>query len=312
MQQHQREAILSWANTETHWHDGSNQFAATKPGFSMPRTRHQNLTPSSRGPRFMFNSIQPVMRAAMEDRFEVAYQPCVDLRNGRVVHIEALLRWPEAPRGYAVPEVIRSLERSGMILQVGAAILRKACEDLARIRREGHRNLTMSVNLSSAQLFDDKLPALVEHALAVGDIPPSRLFLEMTETMIPNLELARRMLGQLRAMGVRTVIDDFGVGSSNLVLLRELPVHSIKLDKTFVAGVARSSRDSALASTIVRMATALGMDLIAEGVERAAQVKWLLANGVTRGQGFLFSPAVPLNQLIGLIQQPFKVPGSAR
>lgn len=252
-----------------------------------------------------------MIRAVARQEFRLGYQPCIDAVTGRITHLEALLRWPTAPPGITIQGLVESLESNGLILQVGAWVVRQACRDLALLRREGHKRLSLSVNVSHAQLRDPELVSVIEDSLRLNRIPPARLKIEMTETMVPDIAKARHLVGRLFSLGVRTMIDDFGVGFSNFGLLREIPASSIKLDRSYTAEIFNSKRSAALTESILSMADRLSLEVIAEGVETEQQARWLTARNVRQLQGYYFSPAVDLGRMRQLmVDQPWLKPAA--
>ncbi len=230
-----------------------------------------------------------VRAAAADDDFELAFQPMVDMRDGRVVAVEALLRWP----GSRVSPVdfVPQLEESGLIVGVGGQVLSRAVEQAARWWAQG-RDTGVSVNLSSVQLGDPQLVDRVRTALATSDLPPDRLTLEVTEgLLLRDLDAAVEVLGQLRETGVHVALDDFGTGYSSLAYLHRLPIDVLKVDRSFVSAAVTSERDLVVLRAIVALGVELGLTVVAEGVQEVAQVELLLSLGCTVAQGFLL--AVP-------------------
>lgn len=262
----------------------------------------------------MANTLSSVHRAVVEGQFALAYQPCVDNRTGKISHLEALLRWPLSPPNLSINDLVATLERNGLILHVGAWVVRQSCADLSRFRAAGHRDLTLSINVSGSQVFDLGLPDLIDRSLRGGQIPPSRLMVEITETMVPDLLRARELVNALGKLGVQTLIDDFGVGFSSMSLLKDLPAAgAIKLDRSFVQGLGTDRRGSIVAESIVQLASRLGLRVIAEGVETPAQVRWLRKHGVHLSQGFIYSAAVSFEDMLTMLeQQPFKQKRTSR
>jgi len=226
---------------------------------------------------------------------QVYYQPIVGLGHGEgVVGFEALVRWAHRSRGLISPAVFVPIaESAGLISDIGGWVLTEAVAQLARWHREGRIPATtyISVNLSARQLRDPGLVGSVREVLDANALVPSALCLELTESVLmDDAEDAVGVLDAIRDLGVRLAIDDFGTGYSSLSYLRRLPVHDVKIDKSFVDGLASGSgSDEALVAAIVVMATALGKTTVAEGVETEAQAQRLRALGATRGQGYLFA-----------------------
>jgi EAL domain-containing protein (putative c-di-GMP-specific phosphodiesterase class I) len=220
------------------------------------------------------------------------------LETGEIVAVEALLRWQHPEHGLISPaKFIPIAEQTGLIVPIGAWVVREACRVAAEWRREpGAQDITMAVNLSPRQLGAVDLVDTVRDALADAELPPSCLCLEVTETALMNdMDTALAALGKLKELGVRLAIDDFGIGYSSLMHLKQLlPVDILKIDKAFVDGVLERAEDRAIVEAVVRLAGALGVDAIAEGVETAGQADALRALSCGYAQGFHFArPSTP-------------------
>jgi len=228
------------------------------------------------------------VRAAVEDDvLELVYQPLVDLTDGRVVAAEALLRWPGS--GVSPVEFVPRLEQTGLIVEVGALVLERAVEQAARWHREG-RTASICVNLSPLQLVDDDLVGRVRRVLGVSGLPPERLTLEVTESLLlRDLDASVDLLRRLRVIGVRVALDDFGTGYSSLAYLHRLPIDVLKVDRAFVRAAAVSHRDLVVLRSIVALGRELGLAVVAEGVQDVAQVDLLLQLGCRVAQGFLLA-----------------------
>ena len=222
------------------------------------------------------------------------YQPWVDLRSARVLGVEALARWPHPALGSIPPaDFIPVAEASGLILQLGAWVLAEAVREAASWP---NRALRVSVNVSPRQFQDPGLAATVQSALARFGLDPRRLQLEITEgVLIDSSDRTLATLSALRAMGIAIALDDFGTGYAGLDVVRRLPLSALKIDRSFVAGLATGQTDVAIVRAMAEMARALDLHLVAEGVETDAQRVALLGLGITEGQGWLFGrPAPPL------------------
>jgi diguanylate cyclase (GGDEF)-like protein/PAS domain S-box-containing protein len=239
------------------------------------------------------------LRYALErDELKLVYQPEVSLTSGRIVAVEALLRWHHPTRGVVSPaSFIPIAEQSGMIVPIGGWVLREACRAAAQWRREsGGDDLMIAVNLSPRQLSAVDLVETVSDALTAADLPPSALCLEVTETALTaDMELAVQALGRLKEVGVSVAIDDFGIGYSSLMHLKQLlPVDILKIDKSFVDGLVDRPEDRAIVEAVVNLAGALEVDAIAEGVESADQADALRDLHCAYAQGFHFArPSTP-------------------
>ena len=234
-------------------------------------------------------------RAIRNSEFEVYFQPILDVVADRVIATEALLRWRDPDRGLVLPSTFVPLaEDTGLIVPIGDEMLRSACESLVRWRRNGASSgLRMCVNLSSVQLREHGFERRVGAILEETGCPASALTLELTEssTMIDG-ELAIETLRALKALGVRLVIDDFGVGHASLTFLREAPVDGIKIDRRFISNMLSDPRDLVIVGALAKLARGLGLDVIAEGVESAEQSQRLARLQCFVQQGNHFSDAV--------------------
>jgi diguanylate cyclase (GGDEF)-like protein len=227
--------------------------------------------------------------------FSVAYQPQVDLRSGRVIGAEALLRWSYRGRPVPPAEFIPVAEDTGLIVPIGAWVLRTACAVAARQSRlmPGFR---MGVNLSARQLADPRLTEQVARALTTTALPPRQLCLEVTETtLMDDAPAALATLRTVHELGVTFAIDDFGTGYSSLLYLKRLPVSALKIDTAFVRGLGRDADDEAIVASTIQLGHALGRRVIGEGVETQGQQAHLEALGCRYAQGFRFGHPGPLS-----------------
>jgi len=236
------------------------------------------------------------MRAALAHReFTLSYQPQFDLRTGRLIGAEALIRWRHPEKGPISPaRFIPLAERSGLIVPIGEWVLQEACAQAQRWRAAGWTDLTISVNVSPVQFRRGSVETSVAQALADSGLPSVNLELELTESLLiqDSLQLAES-LASLRRMGVRFAIDDFGTGYSNLAYLKRFEVERLKIDQTFVRRLTDDVQDQAIVRAIVQMASSLNLFTVAEGVEDGATLALLGDLGCQQGQGFHWSPAVP-------------------
>jgi diguanylate cyclase (GGDEF)-like protein len=242
------------------------------------------------------------LREAIEhESLTLAYQPIVDLRDGRIVAVEALARWSHPTRGNVPPSVfIPNAEESGLIVPLGDWVLRRACQDIADLRRTGvaARDLRLSANLSPRQLADPAIVATVLGALSGARLRPDALDIEITESLV--LDCGEEGLGylrELRAAGCRVSFDDFGTGFSSLGNLRSLPIDGLKIDLSFVSAMLRGGVDAAVVEAVIRLGAALGMAVVAEGVENAATAERLAELGCPFGQGYYFARPEPIDAL---------------
>ncbi len=227
------------------------------------------------------------------DELVVHFQPELDITTGRTVGVEALVRWNHPQRGLVPPaEFITIAEETGLIVPLGAAVLREACSVMAGWQRFDAERAAMSVsvNLSARQLLAPNLPDVVGDALEASGLPPESLCLEITESvLLEDSEACARALERLKSFGVRIGVDDFGTGFSSLTYLKRFPVDILKIDRSFVDGLGRSREDRAIVASIIDLAHAFGLTTIAEGVETAEQLAELKTLGCELGQGYLWS-----------------------
>jgi len=250
-------------------------------------------------------------RALERDEFFLLYQPTIDLATGAFGGVEALLRWRHPQRGVLLPaDFIPTLETSGLIVQVGQMVLNRACEQGAEWRAQGHR-LTISVNISSVQLERDRIIDDVHGALSASGLDPGALILELTETtLMLDVEATVTRLNMLKALGVRIAVDDFGTGYSSLAYLRQFPIDVLKIDQSFVSGVAKAEESAAIVHTLVQLGKVLGLETVAEGIENEDQRMRLMAEDVNVGQGFLFAHPLDVKAVNDLLQRSDTSPTS--
>ncbi|WP_079539400.1 putative bifunctional diguanylate cyclase/phosphodiesterase [Bradyrhizobium lablabi] len=238
--------------------------------------------------------------AIQNDVLRPYYQPLIDLSTGRITGFEALVRWPHAERGMISPaEFIPVAEDTGLINALGGLMLRRACMDAAIWPDE----VRVAVNLSPLQFRGGNLLSVVMDALKQSGLPPKRLELEITETLL--LEKSSQVLATLhalRALGVRISMDDFGTGYSSLSYLRSFPFDKIKIDQSFVRDLGANPDAQAIVRSIISLGMGLGVTITAEGVETEAELSCLRSEGCHEGQGFLFSRARPNVEIVGLLK----------
>jgi diguanylate cyclase (GGDEF)-like protein/PAS domain S-box-containing protein len=238
-------------------------------------------------------------RAIEQHEFCVHYQPQVDIRNGRVVGVEALLRWAHPTEGMIMPlRFIPLLEEQGLIRQVGPWVLRQACVDWLDWQRRGIAPGSIAVNLSGTQINTHGAVEEISRILEETGMPAGRLELEVTETFVMHdPESNINALHRLRELGIRLAIDDFGTGYSSLAYLKRLPINKLKIDRSFIRDVPGDSDDEAITRAVVGLGRSLNLEIIAEGVEDEACVQFLLREGCHTGQGYLWAKPMPANEL---------------
>lgn len=238
----------------------------------------------------------------------VHYQPSVDLTTGRVTSVEALARWEHPERGTLSPsEFIRLAEETGLIIGLGLSVLSRACQQARQWEIElGHDSPRVHVNLSASQLTTSNLPVLVEAVLESSALTPSKLCLEITESVLmEDAPAVIDTLWQLKRLGVMLAIDDFGTGYSSLSYLGRFPVDIMKIDRSFIDGLGPDPEDSTIVAAIVNLAHTLDLETIAEGVETPEQIERLRALGCKGAQGFLLAKPLPATDLRPLLEQTF-------
>lgn len=251
--------------------------------------------------------LQDLQRALVNGQLEVHYQPIVDLQTGRVSKCEALLRWQHPQYGNLSPSYFVALaESTGLIHELGDFVLQRACRDLATINQQQAQSLTVCVNVSATQLIGEPFVQRVLHLLAVHHLTAEALELEITEQVFAKQQdLVMLCMRQLSAKGVGFAIDDFGTGYSNLANLQRFEVNTLKIDRSFVYNLQTNANNRALLTAIVQMALSLRLQLIAEGIECFEEARFLTDLGCHMGQGYLWSKAQPLAQLLHLLtEQP--------
>lgn len=244
-------------------------------------------------------------RAIDREELDVCFQPQVDLATGSFFGVEALCRWEHPGRGPVPPDhFIRLAEQADLIVPLGDLVLRRACQAAAQWRADGFTDLRVAVNLSPRQLAQSHLVQKVADTLRETGLTGDALDLELTETTIATVsESTPRILQDLRAMGIRVLVDDFGTGYSSLAYLRRFAVDAIKIDRAFVAGLGKDATDDALVRTLIEMAHALRLLVVAEGVENRRQVELLRAMHCDVAQGFFFSRPLSLPSLRQLVER---------
>jgi EAL domain-containing protein (putative c-di-GMP-specific phosphodiesterase class I) len=243
-------------------------------------------------------SLETSLRRALErDELLLHYQPKLDLRSGRFVGVEALVRWQHPEWGLVPPDrFIPLAEETGLIVQIGEWVLRTACAQNRAWQSAGLPPVVMSVNLSPRQFRQDALFKSVVRILSETGLQPEHLEMEITESMVMhNADASIAILKALKEIGVHLSVDDFGTGYSSLAYLRSLPIGILKIDRSFVDGIngPGAKNDGVLAQAIISLGHSLKLKVIAEGVEEQAQLEFLKAHNCDEAQGYLFSRPVP-------------------
>jgi diguanylate cyclase (GGDEF)-like protein/PAS domain S-box-containing protein len=246
--------------------------------------------------------LSEMRHAAVDGELRLHYQPVVSLEDETIVGVEALVRWQHPRHGLVPPdEFIPFAEHSGLITEIGGWVMAEACRQAAQWTgdRLPGRRLLMSVNISGRQLAQGAgLVESVRAALTDSSVDPTGLVLEVTESaLMDDAEAALRSLEELKSLGVRIAIDDFGIGYSSLAYLKRFPVDLLKVDRSFVAGLGQNQDDAAIVHSVIELAHAFGIDAVAEGIENRRHLAILQDLGCAFGQGYLWSPALPAAEL---------------
>ncbi|MGD8191280.1 sensor domain-containing protein [Brevibacillus ginsengisoli] len=272
--------------------NGGNQFQCYLP--SMNRRSVERL--------MMENSIR---RALDKEEFDVYYQPQVDLSTGRIMGLEALIRWKHPEKGMISPATFIPLaEETGLILRIGEWVLRKACSQIKAWHEAGFPRVPVSVNLSPRQFVKMDLADSIKNILKETGLEPEWLELEITESVLmQNSDANIAVLRDLRDFGIRISIDDFGTGYSSLGYLKRFPIDCLKIDQSFIRDMTKSREDAAIATAIITLAHNLNLRVIAEGIETEEQAVFLRSQRCNAMQGYLFSPPIPAHQCVALLEQ---------
>lgn len=249
-------------------------------------------------------SLERDLRAALtRQELRVFYQPQVETKTGRVLGLEALVRWAHPERGLLYPgDFLALAEETNLISDVSEQVLATGCREVKRWIAEGHKDLRLAVNLSPAQVDHPRFVHNLMAQLVKSDFPPGNLEIEITENSImSDLEQISHKLRELASYGVRIAIDDFGTGYSSLNYLHKLPIHTLKVDQSFVRSIRHEEGDACVVNAIVAMAHGLRLDIVAEGVETDIQLDYLRNLGCQQVQGFFYGPARPAEEIDTLL-----------
>jgi diguanylate cyclase (GGDEF)-like protein/PAS domain S-box-containing protein len=274
------------------------------------RNGFQLCTPAMNARSLERLTLENDLRQGIErHEFRLFYQPQIDLASGRIVGVEALLRWQHPSRGLVSPDAfIAVAEEARLIVPIGEWALRRACEQAVAWRAAGQR-LRLAVNLSALQFQQRSLPESIRRILEETGLDPRHLEIEITESAaMQNAALTVEVLSALRAIGARIAIDDFGTGHAALAYLKQFPIDALKVDRGFVADLEVSREDRAIVTAIISLAHGLGIRVIAEGVETEGQLRFLSDHGCDEYQGFLVSPPLPPEHLPPLFPDPRGTP----
>ena len=295
------EDLLAAANVAMHEakRAGKGRYVAFEPRMQAEARRRHSLG-------------EELHRAIAGEEFVLAYQPIIDLGSGRVIGVEALVRWAH-PSGNLVPpnDFIPRAEETGLILPLGAWVLRQACLQAATWRRMYQSDFSVAVNVSGRQLRELDFTEVVRTALQDSGLDPTGLCLEMTESILMERDhVGIAMLNELREDGVHLAIDDFGTGYSSLAALRRLPVDLVKIDRSFVASLPEDDDAGTIAWAVVRLGHTLGIPVLAEGVETSEQRDALRRFGCDQAQGYFFGRPAPADEIGTLLAVQAKGSGA--
>jgi diguanylate cyclase (GGDEF)-like protein len=255
--------------------------------------------------------LETSLRHALElNQFSLHYQPKIEAATGRINGVEALLRWTHPDLGSLAPmKFIPLAEETGLIIPIGRWVLRTACAQNMAWQREGLPAIAMAVNLSPRQFQDDHLLHDIDDALKETGMPSRLLQLEITESMVMlNVSRAIKVLDAIQSRGVRLAIDDFGTGYSSMSMMKQFPIDTLKIDRSFVRELADNAEDRAITTAIISMGKALGLTVVAEGVETTEQDAFLRDHSCDELQGYLFSKPVPAEAISSLLRPMVSAP----
>lgn len=252
-----------------------------------------------------FRLLKQMQHALDHELFELWYQPKICLASGKVVAAEALLRWPQADGSLIAPDAFIPLaEQSGMIGRMGRWVADQAIRDCAHWQAQGFRGIGVSVNVSPVQFRSGDLPGLINEQLQAAGLDAELLELELTESLlIDDSADTRAQLDQLTVLGLGLAIDDFGTGYSNISYLNRFPARRLKIDKTFIMPLAEAEADDSLVKAMLQIAASFGFQVVAEGVETEQCLQRLQALGCAEGQGYFWSPALPMEKWLEYLRE---------
>lgn len=252
---------------------------------------------------------QGIRKALEQEQFEVYFQPQISVTSDRICGMEALIRWNHPEKGLVSPaDFIPVSEESGLIIEIGRWVLNAACAELRHWMDAGLSDVTLAVNISATQLRQVDFEEMVIQILKQHKLPGDRLELEITEdVLMQDIEQAVTKLQSLAAHGVRVAIDDFGIGYSSLSYLQTLPLHTLKIDRSFISQIQTAKSRSSIVTAIIAMAKGLGLDIVAEGVETEVQLEYLKHLGCHKIQGFLLGRPAKSAETEKLLEQQYKL-----
>ncbi|WP_319779875.1 EAL domain-containing protein [Maridesulfovibrio sp.] len=269
------------------------------------RNRYHLFTPGLTESALRRISLENKLRKAANDNsFTVFYQPKVDLMSGKVVGMEALVRWIEPDGNIISPaQFIPLAEETGLIVPIGEQVLEAACLDTVELNKRFGTNLKVSVNLSLGQFKQKNLSKNIMDIVTMTEIKPNCLELEITEsTVMDNIAQTQKILNKLNELGITFSIDDFGTGYSSLSHLKNLPMHTLKIDQSFVSGLPTNKSDAKIVRAIISLAKSFDLSTVAEGIETIEQLNFMKEIGCEIMQGYYFSPPVPIERFSAILE----------
>jgi diguanylate cyclase (GGDEF)-like protein/PAS domain S-box-containing protein len=270
----------------------------------MGRNNFQYYNPSMNATTFQQLAMENTLRTALENKeFLVYYQPQIDIATGKIIQVEALVRWMHPDLGLTFPgEFIGIAEATGLIQPIGEWVLAKACEDTKKLHDIGYQ-VSVAVNMSMRQLRQRHLVRGIRRIISESGLKPEFVEFELTESvLVENSHVTYNALLQLRKDGIRFAIDDFNTGYSSLNYIKKYPIDSLKIDQSFVRGIPHQEKDTAIANSVINLAHSLGLSVTAEGVERADQIRFLADRGCNKAQGYMYRAPIPYQELVKMLE----------
>ncbi|MBW4591757.1 MAG: EAL domain-containing response regulator [Brasilonema angustatum HA4187-MV1] len=246
--------------------------------------------------------IEMFLRRAIEreefEQFLIYYQPIVDIHSGRIIGAESLLRWQHPELGMVTPtELIPLAESTGLILPISDWVLKNVCQQMKLWHNQGFTDLRIAVNISANQLKQPNFTEKIIHLLLANNLVPDCLVLELTENIImPDMNQAISTMNEIHSYGVKIAIDDFGAGYTSLIYLKQLPIHTLKIDRYFIQCIANDLQKAIITTALIQMAHNLNLHIVAEGVETEQELAFLRQHKCDAIQGFLFSHPLPATE----------------
>ncbi|MEH1959564.1 MAG: EAL domain-containing response regulator [Nostoc sp.] len=273
---------------------------ATLKRYLSPQTVINNLSPKM---QLLEISLHRAIKQHKFQEFEIYYQPIVDIDSGKIVAAESLLRWKNPEFGTIYPtEFIPLAESTGLIVPIGKWVLKSVCQQIKGWRDAGFYSFIVAVNLSVIEFNQPDLIDKIVHLIAINDLQPDYLEIELTESMImQDVNSAIATMSKLQSLGVKIAIDDFGTGYSSLTYLKNFPINTLKIDRYFIHNVANDPQKSAITKALIQMAHNLNLDVVAEGVETEEELAFLRQYNCNSMQGFLFSRPLPVAEFQNIL-----------